>query len=251
MAYSSFGIKDCADVFLKNLSTNEVIYIPYFNKFSVDLKGDIIYANKQGQKSIGFNKALEGTFDSELEILNPQIMALMLGVGVVKANTDVFKKEVMVTTVADTLTLTGLPKTGSLSVMIPDEDGVMATKTFTVVTGIPTAGQVKILTSTLTFFTGEAPIGTTIFTTYLSASTLLDKFTVYSDASTPNFSLYANVEAKMEANGSADYKQICLPKVSIKRDFKLEFDAEKVATFNLGGTLLADANNQILSWIEL
>ena len=203
MAYSNYGIKDAGDIFLKNLATGNVIFIPFFNKFGIDLKGDSVFALKKGQKSIKWNKTMEGTFTGELEILNNQIMALLLGCEVLKTNVTIFKKEDITVSVADTATLAEAPNAGSLSVMVMDDDGAMASKVFEVITtGTVATNQVKLTGSGLTFFTGEAPIGTKLFVTYLVDKADVNQFTVYGNANSVNYSLYANVECKMEGSFS-------------------------------------------------
>lgn len=252
MAGSAFGIKDACNVTFKNLSTGSIIYVPYFNKFGIDLTGDSVYALKKGQKSIKWNKAMEGSFSADLEVINSQIMALLLGTELLTATTtNVFRKETPVVTNADTFTLAEVPMAGSITVMIPDDDNAMAFKNFTCGTTTPVAGTCKIAGSILTFYAGEVPAGTKLFITYLTVKNGSKKFSVTGNASSSNYAIYADVECKMEGDGSSAFRQLCLPKTSIKRQMKLDFDSEKASSFTMSGDLLCDQNDTMLTWTEI
>lgn len=238
-----YAIKDAGDLIFTDPITNEVAMIlDYANSFEVNLSADTEYATAKGQNRISFEQAKEGSLSISTMMGDASMFAMILGSEVVKTTTDVHVVDKLVIK-NNKVTLSTVPKAGSICILLPDERKLLK------VGATATATTATLSGSDLTFDISQNGKNAKVY--YLKENANVNKIVVKSNSSAKAYKLTAICEGKLDVNNDKQLLELVLPKVKPKSNITFGFNADSPSEFSIELDLLADSNDTLLEYYEI
>lgn len=235
------AIKDAGDVSFYDLATNEpALHINYANNFTINLSSDFEVALAKGEERVVFPKPTTGEATIGVQLMSPDLFALIMGSKMLQGLTDYYKREVFEVTESDqVVTLKGTPKNG-VSVYKVRKD--LATHLGKLETATNSTNTVSLIGAVV----GE------IYAVYYIEQKEGRSFTV---KATPeesrSYLLNCLVRIKSAEDGTDSFLELDLNKVTIQNSIDLEFNAETPSSFEIKLKLQTDANSVMLTGKEV
>lgn len=235
------AIKDAGDVTFYDLATSEpALHINYANSFTINLSSDFEVALAKGEERVVFPKATTGEATIGVQLMSPDLFALIMGSKMLQGLTDFYKREIFEVTEADqAVTLKGTPK-GSVSVYQVRKD---------LATHLGKLDTASVSTNTVTLTGSKAG---EIYAIYYVEQKEGRSFTV---KATPDnarsYMLNGIVRVKSAEDGTDSFLELDLKKVTIQNSIDLEFNAETPSSFEIKLKLQSDASGVMLTGKEV
>lgn len=230
------AIKDAGDVTFYDLATNDpALHINYANSFTINLSSDFEVALAKGEERVVFPKPTTGEATIGVQLMSPDLFALIMGSKMLQGLTDYYKREIFEITENDqTVTLKGTPKNGA-SVYKVRKD--LATHLEELTTATVSTNTVNLVGSKI----GD------ICAIYYVEEKEGRSFTV---KATPDnarsYMLNGIVRVKSAEDGTDSFLELDLKKVTIQNSIDLEFNAETPSSFEIKLKLQSDASGVML-----
>lgn len=224
--------------FISNKTGEEKAYINFANKFDFSATGENIQAKGGGANAISFEQPKEGEGTFELELMSLELASFANGSVLSKGETKFYNRdEFIVATNDEVVTLSETP-VGDAKFYKMQSDKV--TKIEELSTAQVTSGKSCTLTG--------AKKNDIIIATYFTSKEALN-FTIKAiNELSESCTMVLRCKGKTKVEGSFVDMQLTFPNTSVASENNFSFDAEAVSGFNLNVKILADEDNNMVTW---
>ena len=238
MSNNIYGIKDSANLIIKYKSGAKkgdiFAYADYATVSTNEWTSEQVYARSKSVNAIRWDYNRKSTLKVDMEIFDLRWIAMLAGTDISAETKDILKREVLTLDSSKKATITGTPKTGSMSVFKLESDNITNGTELTVNT------DYTISTNEITVTNGEA--GEKIVVYYMQSQTSAKSFTIESDKFPDNFEVYADTMIR-NTEGNDEFVQIHYLNVKPQSNFTITMDANNITTLSITFDVLKDSNS--------
>lgn len=240
-----YGIKDSADFTVKYKSGKNkgkvFVFADYATVSTNEWTSEQVYAKSKNVNAIRWDYGRASTLKAEMEIFDLKWIAMLFGSEFIDGAKDILKREVL-TINGGKATLSGTPKTGSLSVYKLDDDALTNLDELTLSDSTATTGKYTISEKEISVFATDFPDGSQIAVYYLESVEKAKTLTINADKYPENFEIFANTQIRNTA-GDDEFVQIHYLNVKPKSTFTLTLDAANITKLSIEFDLLKDTKS--------
>lgn len=230
--------RQCCDVHILDYATMKPwMLVDFCNTTTAGFSADAVYANKKGAKDIKFDNPLEGTMKLNFQVHPFQIYALYSD-GEIETSALIARRENVTGGTAGKLTLTNIPKAGTVYAVDPDTgkiiEGTVSEKEFTATT------------------TSEIKEGTTYEVSYLEEKTAGVKKISFNNKKTPKDFFIQMETVDKDEKGNLVPVRITAYKASPNRTLDLSFSSDgDPAEIEIELSVLQNEDGDVMDIIEI
>ena len=243
-----YGIKDSANLTVKyKAGTNKdkvFLYSDYATVSTNEWTSEQVYAKSKNVNAIRWDYGRASTFKVDMEIFDLKWIGMLFGTEFVTGGADILKREVL-TVANNKATLTGTPKTGSMSVYVLDEDGITNGKELKAGETTATA-DTYVLGGTDSKEITTSGVTGKIVAYYIEASTTAKTMTISANKYPENFIIVGDTMIR-GTDGSDEFVQITYHNVKPKSQFTLTLDAANITTLSVEFDILKDTASDAMA----
>lgn len=235
-----YGIKDCANLTLFDLSTGKVeLHTDYANVSTNEWTSERVFANAKGTRAIAWDYDKQSTLAVEMEVFDLKWLAVVAGSELKQGENNIAKRQVVRVGASKTAQLEGVPVTGSVQVVPVGADEIEHIgEPLAEVTGaeVPTGDQFKVASGEITFAT-DAVEGTAFAVYYLVLDTDVKTLTISADKFPKAYRVVADALIREKNTGKDEFVQIEYPNARPQGNFTITMSTSEptnlAVTFDL------------------
>ena len=242
-----YGIKDAANLTIKTIEKGGkegkiFLYTPYANVTTNEWSSDRVYAMAKGVKAIGWDHNKESTLTVESEVFDLKWLAMVAGSDWITASVgngfDLLRREILKGDETGSITISGSPVEGTVSVFILDTDGVSHKEEVdgvtigegNTVTDIKLSGEDVVV-----YYMEKVESGVT------QLSFPFDKYPA-------NFEIYGDVMITPRTGEAVEFVQMRWGNAKPQGNFTITMDAGTPTNLSTTFDLLPDKNNNFATY---
>lgn len=232
----NYAIKDATNVQLLKRNADgtkvPVLFTDYANSTTLEFGSDRVMATAKGVNKVAFDTNKNGTFSMELQVFELKWLSILLGAYEdSKTTSEVAKREVL--TVKDNkVTLSEVPKAGSIAIFTVDIDNRSHKK------------EVELGGVTDKELSVTLDDDTKVVVYYMVELIGSKSFLITNDKYADAYSIYGDTMLRSEM-GNDEFIQLRIPNCRPQGAFSISFSAKDVATLSAKFDILADENGDM------
>lgn len=252
MAINIFGIKDAANLTIKNKTDKKIfLYADYATATTNEWTSENVYAKSKNVNAIRWDYGKTGSLKLSFEIFDLKFLSMLAGSDFVTGATDISVREVFTVSTGNKITLGSTPKTGSLLIYTLDEDGLTNIKEQVLGTPASTQDTYSISSLEVTLNATSCPVGSKVVAYYIKTSTATAKtLTVNADKFSKNFEIVADTLIRA-TDGDDQFVQITYLNAKPKSNWSITMSASDITTLEIEFDLLKDSSSSDMATYKI
>ena len=239
-----YGIADSANILIRKKSDlKPFLFADYATQSVNEWKNSSIYAMSKSVRAIRFDYGKESTLKMSLEIFDLKWIAMLSGSDFVTGVTSTLQREVLTSSVTNTITITGTPKVGSLSIFTLDTDNITHLKEQIVGLPATTVDTYSILANVATLNATTAPSGAQLVAYYMQDSAVTSQtLEIKANAFPYAVDIFCDTKIR-DTDGIDKYVQVHYLNARPAGNFTLNMSATSITKFEITFDLLKDSKS--------
>lgn len=241
-----YGIKDCANLSLFDLSTNEpVLFTDYANVSTNEWTSERVFANASGTRAIAWDHDRQGTLVAEMEVFDLKWLAIVAGSDFKTGEANIAKREVVRVGADKKVQLAGSVVIGSVQVVPVGKDETEHIGAPLVEEALaPTEGTFAVTASELTFHETVAE-GTAFAVYYLVKDSKVKTMVISADKFPKAFRVVADALIRERETGKDEFVQIEYPNARPQSNFTVTMSATEPTNLSVTFDLFPNKDKAI------
>ncbi|MFJ8247292.1 hypothetical protein [Peribacillus asahii] len=244
-----YGIKDCANLTLKEKATGKVaLFSDYANVSTNEWTAERVYANSKGTRSIAWDYDKQGTLAVEMEVFDLKWLALVAGSEIKQGEESIAKREIVYVGADKKASVTGSPVEGSVQVVKVGADEIEHIgDPLTEVEATPTGEQFMSAGNEITFAT-DAVEGEAYAVYFLTLDSQVKTIEISADKFPKAYEVIADAYIREKESGTDSFVQIHYPNARPQGSFTVTMSSSEPTNLAVTFDLFPDKNKRLATY---